>query len=360
MKHLNQYLGEGIFDTDLVDNESGPVAGWINTYVDLNYDGFEYRIDQKNKKVIFTPSGKYNRVVREIIIRTNNSPLNGFINYKFVDPNDNEIQNIKFFGDIESVDGIPSQFTSISFYADGAKNGIKPSVFKEISNNVKKINELLFVTYNTNISFKNIDLTQLTSPVRKLYVSHLIEGGEIKFNPNLKVETLQFGYGSLFGWHETYTGTLKNLPIFKTLSFQTGSYEGIKKVLSEIDDKGKSNFNSIVVNCKDLNKEEKEAIKNFLKGEDDGFTGYGETLNKINDINKIINDKDDTKDRFGVILSPGDIVLVACSTDPKYPSRLDIYKSSSGNGRIRTETMMQIPPRNVIKLNNPKILELLK
>lgn len=202
-----------------------------------------------------------------------------------------------------------------------------------------------------------LDLSKLTIPIDKLYIGGIKQGSQVKFNVDEKVGILQFGHGTMYKDNPV---KFVNLPIVKTLSFKSADFVLIKNMIEGLDDKGKSDFKSVVITCKDLNIDEKQLIKSMLCGEESDFKGFGDILKKIEFINSKVNNKDATRDRFGEFLQVGDIVLVADSTNPRWPSTLDIYKGATPGGRIRTQNYMQLSPRNVIKLNNKNILDLLK
>ena len=354
MKNLNEILNEGIFDKDLKTNDEFVVMrGWLDQYNIEPCDTTdpEIDIDGSSKIIKFIDSSYPKRSIMEISIRADKQAFDGFIpGWRFVDVDGDDITSWKLHGHIKGFKDAPAM-ESISVYADDAV--IDSKAYKDISSQFKKLKEMYFYSRATIGTFNGLDLSELKTHIRLLYLGNIADGSEVRFNPDLKVETLQFGYGAI-------DASVKNLPIFKTLSFKSADFTSIHNMIDGLEDKGKSNFNSIQITCKDCNNEEKEAIKNLLKGEDTGFVGYGEILKKIEVINKVVNDNDGGKDRFGESLSPGDVVIVADTSSPKWPSFLDIYKGCSGNGRIRTEKRMQLPPRNVIKLNNPKILDLLK
>ena len=357
MKNLNELLNEGIFDKDLATNdESVIVQGWCETFLRSSMyrrdvEAIDY-IDHKNKTVHLK---LYNE---SILINADSQPFTGFPGYNFVNGRGKEIMAIQFAGDIRSVDNIPKSVTCINFYADGTK--IDDDVWKGLNKQFKKIKELEFYSHdlnNPNAMWKGLDLSKLTVPVDKMYIGNIRRNYAITFNVDEKIGILQFGYDSIY--KDNY-GKVVNLPIVKTLSFKSADFESVKEMIEGLEDKGKSNFKSIIVNCKDLNAEEKQAVKDMLAGEETSFKGFGDVLKKIESINSVVNDKDATKDRFGEPLQVGDLVFVAESSNPQWPTKLDIYKGGTSGGRIRTEYNRMVPPRNVIKINNSKILGLIK
>ena len=351
MRNLNEILNEGIFDKNVAGREDDLIRGWLDRYniKPTNISEMSIEVDEKSKTIKFTDSKYPNRELDELSIFGDNQPFEGFIpGWKFVNKDGKDMSSWKLHGHIKSLKDAPIM-DIISVYTDAV---IDFTVYKDISSQFKKLKEMYFYS-GSNGQFDNLDLTELKTQVRLLYIGNVVDGGIVKFNPDLKVETLQIGYGAI-------DASVKNLPIVKTLSFKAADFDSIRKMIEGLEDTGKSNFKSVVISCRDCNNEEKEAIKALLQGQDTEFAGYGTLLKKIEEINKVSNDSDSTKDRFGEPLSPGDIVLVADTANPKYPSSLDIYKGSTSGGRIRTEKRMQIPPRNVIKFNNPKILGLLK
>lgn len=351
MRNLNEILNEGIFDKNVGGREDDLIRGWLERY-NINPTGvseLSIEVDEKSKTIKFSDSKYPNRVLNELSIFGDNQPFEGFIpGWKFVNKDGKDVSSWKLHGRIKSLKDAPAM-DIISVYTDAV---IDPTVYKDISSQFKKLKEMYFYSGNRGY-FNNLDLAELKTQVRLLYIGDVTDGGIIRFNPDLKVETLQIGYGAI-------DASVKNLPIVKTLSFKAADFSSIRKMIEGLEDNGKSNFKSVVISCRDCNNEEKEAIKALLQGQDTGFAGYGEILKKIEVINKVVNDKDGSKDRFGENLVPGDVVLVADTANPKWPSILDIYKGATSGGRVRTETRMQVPPRNIIKINNPKILDLLK
>ena len=356
MKNLNEILSESIFDDDLTtNNQDTLVKTWADAFfkdwVSSEKSGVDH-IDEASKTIFLKTTGWDAYVVAK------DQPFTGFIDeYKIVNCKNKEITTIYFAGDIRSINNIPKSVNGILFYSD-FNTTIRDNVCEEINKQFKTIKTLEFLNISQS-KWNGLDLTKLTSAVGLLHIGGSSEDAEIKFNVNQKVGTLQFGYDSIFH-NGGKTSKVVNLPIVKTLSFKSGDFESIRSMIEGLENKGNSNFKSMNISCRDLNAQEKEALKKLLQGEETDFAGYGKILKKIESINSIVNDNDGSKDRFGESLEPGDVVLVADTTNPKWPSFLDIYKGCSSNGRIRTESRMQLPPRNVIKINNPKILDLLK
>ena len=363
MKNLNEILNEGIFDSDLVSSTSGLVGGWCEDYI---YDRYyrqkgipAYVIDEKHKTIIVQ-----NDYTIELGIDAKNSPFYGFVTgYKFVNKKGKPLTRLFLNGDICGLDNIPDNIDEIHISPNPKTFDVKPQVLKDISSQLKRVKLIeFFRDYHTDeIKFKNLDLTDLKTVIsNSLVIGSLEKTGFIKFNPDLKTNIIQFGYDTLGSkWNPT-GAYVENLPIFKTITFKSGDFEHVKLMIEGLKDKGKSNFNNIKVNGGDLSDVEKETIKSLLNGQETEYKGHADLFNKLKTINSVINDKDGSKDRFGTPLEVGDIVLVCDSTNSKYPSFLDVYKGGTKGGRIRTEIQMMIPPRNVIKLNNPKILDLLK
>ena len=351
MRNLNEILNEGIFDKNIAGREDDLIRGWLDRYniKPTNISESSIEVDEKSKTIIFSDSKYPNRELDELSIFGDKQPFEGFIpGWKFVDKNGEDISSWKLHGHIKSLKGAPVM-DIISVYTDAV---IDPTVYKDISSQFKKLKEMYFYS-GSNGQFDSLDLTELKTQVRLLYIGNVVDGGVVKFNPDLKVETLQIGYG-------TIDASVKNLPIVKTLSFKAADFRSIRKMIEGLEDKGKSNFKSVVISCRDCNNEEKEAIKALLQGQGTGFAGFGDLIKKLKVLNSNQNLDDPTKDLFGCPLTMGDVVLIADTANPKYPSILDIYKGVTSGGRIRTETRMQVPPRNIIKINNPDILKLFR
>lgn len=351
MRNLNEILNEGIFDKNIAGREDDLIRGWLDRYniKPTNISEASIEVDEKSKTIIFSDSKYPNRELDELSIFADKQPFEGFIpGWKFVDKNGEDMSSWKLHGHIKSLKGAPVM-DIISVYTDAV---IDPTVYKDISSQFKKLKEMYFYS-GSNGQFDNLDLTELKTQVRLLYIGNVVDGGVVKFNPDLKVETLQIGYGAI-------DASVKNLPIVKTLSFKAADFGSIRKMIEGLEDAGKSNFKSVVISCRDCNNEEKEAIKALLQGQDTGFAGFGDLIKKLKVLNSNQNLDDPTKDLFGCPLTMGDVVLIADTANPKYPSILDIYKGVTSGGRIRTETRMQVPPRNIIKINNPDILKLFR
>ena len=358
MKNLSEIINEGIFDKDLVSNdESIIVQAWCNNFLKnsmyLNDPEPIDHIDYKQKKIYLKSTYQ-----EHVLINATNQPFTGFIGYDIVNSKGKGITTIQLAGDIRSIDNAPKSVYNVNFFSDNTK--IDDSVWKEINKQFKKLKELEFFVHdlnNSSIMWDGLDLSKLTIPIDKLYMGDIKQGSQVKFNVDEKVGILQFGFGTMYKDNPV---KFINLPIVKTLSFKSADFELIKNMIEGLEDKGKSDFKSVVITCKDLNIDEKQLIKSTLRGEESDFKGFGDILKKIEFINSKVNNKDATRDRFGEFLQVGDIVLVADSTNPRWPSILDIYKGATPGGRIRTQDYMQLPPRNVIKLNNKNILDLLK
>lgn len=357
MKSLKKILNEGIFDNNVVGGEDSLVRSWIEIYnIQTTYsDEVSIEVDEKSKTIKFSDSKYPNRHIDELSIFGGKQPFEGFIpGWKFVNIAGEDILLWKFHGHIKSLKKAPAMST-ISVYTDAV---IDPSVYKDISSQFKKLKEMCFYS-GDNSNFDNLDLTELKTQVRLLYIGDMGPGSIIKFNPDLRVDTLQFGYGCIN--NSSYDGAVvKNLPIVKTLSFKAADFSSIRKMIEGLEDTGKSNFKSVVISCRDCNNEEKETLKALLQGQDIGFAGFSDILKKIQNINNHQNLDDPTKDLFGCPLQLGDVVLIADTANPKWPSILGIYKGSTTGGRIKTDSRSQVPPRNIIKINNPKLLELFK
>ena len=351
MRNLNEILNEGIFDKNVAGKEDDLIRGWLDRYniKPTNSSEVSIDVDEKSKTIKFSDSKYPNRDLNELSIFGDKQPFEGFIpGWKFVNKDGEDVSSWKLHGHIKSLKGAPVM-DIISIYTDAV---IDPSVYKDISSQFKKLKEMYFYS-GSNGSFDSLDLTELKTQVRLLYIGDVVNGGIVKFNSDLKVETLQIGYGAI-------DASIKNLPIVKTLSFKAADFSSIRKMIEGLEDTGKSNFKSVVISCRDCNNEEKEAIKSLLQGQDTGFAGFGDLIKKLKGLNSNQNLDDPTKDLFGCPLQVGDVVLIADTSNPKWPSILDIYKGATSGGRVRTETRMQVPPRNIIKINNPKLLELVK
>lgn len=351
MRNLNEILNEGIFDRNVTGGEDDLIRGWLERY-SINPTGvseLSIEVDEKLKTIKFSDSKYPNRDFDELSIFGDKQPFEGFIpDWKFVNNEGKDVSSWQLHGHIKSLKGAPAM-DIISVYTDAV---IDSAVYKDISSQFKKLKEMYFYSGN-NGQFDGLDLTELKTQVRLLYIGDVKSGGIVKFNPDLKVETLQIGYGAI-------DASVKNLPIVKTLSFKAADFDSIRKMIEGLEDTGKSNFKSMVISCRDCNNEEKEAIKSLLQGQDTGFAGFGDLIKKLKVLNGNQNLDDPTKDLFGCPLQVGDVVLIADTSNPKWPSTLDIYKGATSGGRVRTETRMQVPPRNIIKINNPKLLELVK
>ena len=356
MKNLNEILTESLFDKDIIsNNESDLVRSWVEMYIRDSYrDDVVPKFEVDDKKKTITISDYVVHVYGD-----KNNPFTSFIDYKLLDRDGKVMTTISFRGNIKGAKGFPSYITHVYYYADNkGNNTVNDQWCRDITKYAgPSLNNIDFLSSNRDSAdgFKEVDLQNLNLKIDKtLGIHNLLDHAVVNFNPTTKINILQFGYDVL-----DRSVRIEHLPIFKTLSFKTGSFDSIKEFIENVDDKGKSNFSNIKISCKDLDENEKEAVKAMLAGTDAEFSGYGEILKKINKINSVINDKDGSKDRFGEPLTPGDIVIYCCSASG-WPSRLDIYKGGTGGGRIRTETQSMVPPRNIIKLNNPKLLELLK
>ena len=350
-------LLESIFDDDLTAKELDIIDDWCDTFIrDPFYKYGNYKIDYHLKTVIMQSTWW-----SKLDIDASNSEFNGFPpKWNFINLKGEQIKEISLKGNIKGLRNLPSYIESIYIRPNPKTKTVEPQVLKDISSSSKKYKMISFL-YADNVKFNKLDLSDLNVTItNSLQVSGFENGATVKFNPNLKTNILQFGYYSVGNGYNDVNIDVENLPIFKTISFKAGDFDHVKAMIDGISDFGKSNFNSIVVNGSELSKEEKEAVKNILKKEESEFVSSGEILKKIAAINSVKNDKDGTKDRFGCPLNYGDVVLVCESSIPSYPSFLDVYKGCSQNGRIRTDKQKMVPPRNVIKLNNPKILELLK
>lgn len=353
MRNLNEILNEGIFDNNVTGREDDLIRGWLERYnISSDYSSeMSIEVDEKSKSIKLTDS-KYPdfRDINELSIFGDKQPFEGFIpGWRFINNKDEDILTWKLHGHIKNLKGAPAMDV-ISVYADAV---IDSTVYKDISSQFKKLKEMYFYSGMNRGSFNGLDLTELKNQVRLLYVGDVNPGGIVKFNPDLKVETLQIGYG-------VEPTSIKNLPIVKTLSFKSADFISIREMIEGLEDKGKSNFKSVVISCRDCNGEEKEAIKTLLQGQDTGFAGFGDLVKKLKVLNGNQNLDDPTKDLFGCPLVMGDVVLIADTANPKYPSILDVYKGATSGGRVRTETRMQVSPRNIIKINNPDILKLCK
>lgn len=344
-------LQESLFDKNVVGREDDLIRGWLDRYniKPTNISEMSIEVDEKSKTIKFSDSKYPNRDLNELSIFGDKQPFEGFIpGWKFVNKDGEDISTWKLHGHIKSLKDAPTM-DIISVYTDAV---IDPTVYKDISSQFKKLKEMYFYSKDSSV-FDGLDLTELKTQVRLLYIGDVADGGVIRFNPDLKVETLQIGYG-------TIDASVKNLPIVKTLSFKSADFSSIRKMIEGLEDVGKSNFKSVVISCRDCNNEEKEAIKALLQGQDTGFAGFDDIIKKIQNFNSHQNLDDPTKDLFGCPLQIGDVLLIADTVNPKYPSILDIYKGVTSGGRIKTNSRSQVPPRNIIKLNNPKLLELLK
>ena len=351
MRNLNEILNEGIFDKNVTGREDDLIRGWLDRYgiksTEVNETSID--VDEKSKTIKFYYPKVSHWDITELSIFGDKQPFEGFIpGWKFVNNEGKDISTWRLHGRIKSFKDAPAMDV-ISVYTDAV---VDPTVYKDISSQFNKLKEMYFYSRDRS-SFDGLDLTELKTQVRLLYIGDVAGGGIVKFNPDLKVETLQIGYG-------TIDARIKNLPIVKTLSFKSADFESIRKMIEGLEDKGKSNFKSVVISCRDCNNEEKEAIKALLQGQDAGFAGFGDILKKLKVLNSNQNLDDPTKDLFGCPLQTGDVVLVADTANPKWPSILDVYKGATSGGRVRTETRMQVPPRNIIKINNPDILKLFK
>lgn len=357
MRNLNEILNEGIFDKNVAGREDDLIRGWLDRYniKPTNCSEVSIDVDEKSKTIKFSDSKYPNRDTNELSIFGDKQPFEGFIpGWKFVDKDGKDVSSWKLHGHIKSLKDAPAM-DIISVYTDAV---IDPTVYKDITSQVKKLKEMYFYSGN-NGQFDSLDLTELKIQVRLLYIGDMGPGSVIKFNPDLRVDTLQFGYGCIK--NSNYDGAVvKNLPIVKTLSFKAADFDSIREMIEGLEDTGKSNFKSVVISCRDCNNEEKEAIKALLQGQDTGFSGFGDVIKKIKEINSHQNLDDPTKDLFGCPLNVGDVVLIADTANPRYPSILDVYKGVTSGGRIKTDSRSQVPPRNIIKINNPAILKLLK
>lgn len=358
MKNLSEIINEGIFDKDLVsNNEPVIVQAWCNNFLKISMyqndpEPIDH-IDYKQKKIYLKSAYQ-----EYALINATDQPFTGFIGYDIVNGRGEDITTIQLAGDIRSIDGIPKSITNINFFSDNTKIG--DDVWKEINKQFKKLKELEFFVHNFNnpsMRWNGLDLSKLTIPIDKLYIGYIKQGSEVKFNIDEKVGILQFGYGTMYKDNHV---KFINLPIIKTLSFKFANFVLIKAMIEGLANKGKSNFKNVVINCRDLNVDEKQSIKSMLCDEETSFKGFGDVLKKIESINSVVNNKDATKDRFGEPLQFGDLVFVAESSNSQWPTKLDIYKGGTSGGRIRTEYNRMIPPRNVIKINNSKILGLIK
>jgi hypothetical protein len=353
MRNLNEILNESIFDKNVAGGEDSLMKEWLDArgIKPTDASGPSVEIDEKNKTIKFIDTKWSTREVGGISITGGKQAFDGFIpGWRFIDVNGKDIVSWEIHGKIKGFKGAPAM-ENISIYADDAD--IDSNVYKDISSQFKKLKEVYFYSRTSINTFSSLDLSELKTQIRLLYIGNVADGGIVKFNPDLKVETLQIGYGAI-------DASVKNLPIVKTLSFKSADFESIRKMIEGLEDKGKSNFKSVVISCRDCNNEEKEAIKSLLQGQDTGFVGFGDLVKKLKVLNSNQNLDDPTKDLFGCPLQAGDVVLVADAANPKWPSILDVYKGATSGGRVRTETRMQVPPRNIIKINNPKILELIK
>ena len=350
MRNLNEILTEGIFDKNVAGREDDLIRGWVERYnIKTGLSEVSVDVDEKSKTIKFFDSKYPDLRVDELSIFGDKQPFEGFIpGWSFVNKEGKDILAWKLHGHIKSLKDSPAM-DIISVYTDAV---IDPTVYKDISSQFKKLKGMYFYS-GSNGNFDGLDLTELKTQVRLLYIGNVVDGGIIKFNSDLKVETLQIGYGAI-------DASVKNLPIVRTLSFKAADFGSIRKMIEGLEDKGKSNFKSVVISCRDCNNEEKEALKTLLQGQDTGFAGFGDLVKKLKILNSNQNLDDPTKDLFGCPLTMGDIVIIADTANPKYPSILDIYKGVTSGGRIRTETRMQVPPRNIIKINNPDILKLSK
>lgn len=350
MRNLNEILTEGIFDRNVTGREDDLIRGWIERYnIKTGLSEVSVDVDEKSKTIKFFDSKYPDLRVDELSIFGDKQPFEGFIpGWSFVNKEGKDILAWKLHGHIKSLKDSPVM-DIISVYTDAV---IDPTVYKDISSQFKKLKGMYFYS-GSNGNFDSLDLTELKTQVRLLYIGNVKSGGIVRFNPDLKVETLQIGYGAI-------DASVKNLPIVRTLSFKAADFGSIRKMIEGLEDKGKSNFKSVVISCRDCNNEEKEALKTLLQGQDTGFAGFGDLVKKLKILNSNQNLDDPTKDLFGCPLTMGDIVIIADTANPKYPSILDIYKGVTSGGRIRTETRMQVPPRNIIKINNPDILKLSK
>ena len=352
MRNLNEILTEGIFDKNVTGREDDLIRGWLDRYniKPTNISEMSIEVDEKSKTIKFFDS-KYPdlRDIDELSIFGDKQPFEGFIpGWRFVNKEGKDILTWELHGYIKSLKEAPAM-DIINVYTDAV---IDPTVYKDISSQFKKLKAMYFYS-GSNGDFDGLDLIELKTQVRLLYIGNVKRGGIVRFNPDLKVETLQIGY-------DIETTSIKNLPMVKTLSFKAADFDSIREMIEGLEDKGKSNFKSIVISCKDCNNEEKEALKILLQGQDTGFAGFGDLIKKLKVLNSNQNLDDPTKDLFGCPLAIGDVVLIADTANPKYPSILDVYKGATSGGRVRTETRMQVPPRNIIKINNPDILKLSK
>ena len=356
MESLTKILREGLFDHDLA-TKGDAVAIWCDQHLENMYGNKpEYEIDHTHKKVIFSNEDfSYGWNTFEVFFK--NGDKVWFPDYKFVDKKDRGAKLVTLYGDIDKLNGIDK--ISDSLQSIFFKNGrIDTQVYKDINKYFKKLNQIYFVmdAESKGMLFGDIDLSELTIPVHEIYIADHKPGATITYNTNQKVDIVSFGYNCS-------NTKIKSLPILKILSFKCGDFECIQNIVNGIEDKGKSDFDKVTISDRGLTVEEKKAIKELLKGDSTsagGVNEYMKTIKKLDIINKTINTEDATKDRFGEKLQLGDVVLIADSANPQWPSTLDIYKGATTGGRIRTQNRSQLPPRNVIKLNNPKILELLK
>ena len=351
MRNLNEILNEGIFDKNVASREDDLIRSWLEMYniKPTDYSELSIEVDEKSKTIKFSDSKYPNRNINELSIFGDKQPFEGFIpGWKFVNPEGKDVLSWNLHGHIKSFKEAPAM-DIISVYTDAV---VDSSVYKDISSQFKKLKEMYFYSGNNSI-FDGLDLTELKTQVRLLYIGDIKIGSTIKFNQDLRVDTLQFGYG-------VEGAIVKNLPIFKTLSFKAADFDSIREMIEGLEDTGKSNFKNIVISCRSCNNEEKEALKALLQGQDTGFAGFSEIIKKIQNFNSHQNLDDPTKDLFGCPLQVGDVVLIADTANPKWPSILDVYKGATSGGRIKTDSRSQVPPRNVIKINNPKLLELIK
>ena len=302
MRNLNEILNEGIFDKNVAGKEDDLIRGWLDRYniKPTNSSEVSIDVDEKSKTIKFSDSKYPNRDLNELSIFGDKQPFEGFIpGWKFVNKDGEDVSSWKLHGHIKSLKGAPVM-DIISIYTDAV---IDPSVYKDISSQFKKLKEMYFYS-GSNGSFDSLDLTELKTQVRLLYIGDVVNGGIVKFNSDLKVETLQIGYGAI-------DASIKNLPIVKTLSFKAADFSSIRKMIEGLEDTGKSNFKSVVISCRDCNNEEKEAIKSLLQGQDTGFAGFGDLIKKLKGLNSNQNLDDPTKDLFGCPLQVGDVVLIA-------------------------------------------------
>jgi hypothetical protein len=350
MKSLQQTIKESIFDKNLASGkEEELVRGWLETY--MPFHAKEAIIDTSKNTITVNTIGNNNQITEINIGPANDSnarPFDGFP-YKIVNKSGKPMKSIRIYGPVASLDGIPDSIEEIKIDAPSNGRLYSDKIFDDINKTFKSLKSMMFVVPYNGAHWRDLDLSRLKIPVKTLYIGENI--GPTTFNPDLNVSTLQIGYNGLCQYN--------NLPtINRVLSFKYGTLEDISKWIGDMKDKGKSNFSKINISCKDLNEEEKNAVKELLMGNQSSFEGYGNLIKKLKQINAVINEKDVTKDRFGEPLSPGDIVI-CCSSDPNWPSKLDIYKAPAGS-RIRCQEHSQVPPRNIIKVNNPTILKLLK